>query len=151
MEKTLSPPLSPEHFHVWVQHSANLDWCATYGCNETRQRKASAPQTVEMPRVETRGGHKDEGKPMVQHVDPRFLFAVGNVMAFGAKKYDVNNWRKGIEHMRLAGSVLRHMCSWIMRENLDPESGLPHLAHAGASLMMLYTTTITHPNLDDRP
>ena len=169
MEEALAPMYegTQPHEHEWRAYNDYHDWCAVPGCKSFKARgsKVPAPQTVEMPAVvqeakkfmdkvadEQGGGdHKDDGKSMVQLIDPSFLFAVGEVMAFGAKKYAPNNWRKGIHTMRLCGSVLRHVYAWMMREDRDPESKLSHLAHAGASLMMLYMTTKLHPDLDDRP
>lgn len=109
-------------------------------------------ETVEMRAVVEPdvGQHKDEGKPMVQLIDPKFLLEVGQVMAFGAKKYAPNNFKKGIEYTRLAGSVLRHVLYFLSGENHDPESGLTHLAHAGASLMMLHWMWSNAAEMDDR-
>jgi hypothetical protein len=96
------------------------------------------------------GEHKDEGKPAVQYLEPEFLEAVGRAMGYGAKKYAERNYRKGIAQSRLVGSVLRHIFAWMRREDVDAESGLPHLAHAGASLNMLMWMSIHRLDLDDR-
>jgi len=46
---------------------------------------------------------------------------------------------------------LRHLTAWWAGEDLDPESGLHHLAHAACCLMFLLEYTQTHTELDDRP
>jgi hypothetical protein len=108
------------------------------------------PVGLEYVAVVLRGEHKDDGKPAVQYLEPEFLEAVGRAMGYGAKKYAERNYRKGIAQSRLVGSVLRHLFAWMRREDVDPESGLPHLAHAGASLNMLMWMSIHRLDLDDR-
>lgn len=51
------------------------------------------------------------------------------VYTYGAKKYDSDNWRKGLRWRKdVIGPLLRHLWKWIRGEKLDEESGLPHLA-----------------------
>ena len=95
--------------------------------------------------------HYDTGKPRLELLDPYAMRQVGLVLAFGAHKYpSAKNWTKGIEYTRLLGSTLRHIFSYIGGEDLDPESGLPHPAHAVCCLMFLLGMTQLHPELDDR-
>ena len=57
--------------------------------------------------------------------------AVVRVLEAGARKYARDNWRKvpnAIERYRGAG--MRHAIADAMGEENDPETGLPHLAHA---------------------
>ena len=55
-----------------------------------------------------------------------------------------------IEHCRLADAAMRHIIAWANGEDADPESGLPHIDHAAASLNMLRGMMRLHPELDDR-
>ena len=59
------------------------------------------------------------------------------VFTFGAEKYGDFNWRKGLEFSRLFGAAMRHQMAFWQGQDLDKESGLPHIAHAIANLMML--------------
>jgi len=54
--------------------------------------------------------------------------ALAEVLTYGARKYKPENWRKG-ELDRYVGATMRHFEAWRAGEKLDPESGLPHLAH----------------------
>ena len=47
--------------------------------------------------------------------------------------------------------LMRHMAAWQRGEENDPESGLPHLAHAMCNLRMLTLYAKTYPEGDDRP
>ena len=67
------------------------------------------------------------------------LMAVQEVLAYGSQKYDWNNWRKGFCYMRIASASIRHITAWLLGEDNDRESDLPHLAHAICDLLMLLT------------
>lgn len=74
--------------------------------------------------------HYDTGKSALDQIPPEALLALGDVYAYGEKKYNRNNWRKGNEWYKFYGSALRHLLRWQNGEDIDSESGLPHLAHA---------------------
>lgn len=104
------------------------------------------------PLIEPRSGgiKHDSGKPPITLLDRDFLEGTAQVMRFGAEKYGRYNWCGGISHTRLADAAMRHLIAWASGEDLDPESGLPHIDHASASLNMLRGTLRLHPGMDDR-
>ena len=57
----------------------------------------------------------------------------------------------GLESTALYDATMRHLLAWMSGEDLDPESGLNHLFHAGASLNMLIWMLANKPEMDDRP
>jgi hypothetical protein len=60
------------------------------------------------------------------------------VLTYGAKKYAPDNWLKVEEpQRRYYAAALRHLASWKSGERVDPESGFPHLAHAGCCILFL--------------
>lgn len=100
---------------------------------------------------EPSGGRKDDtNKPRPELIDARFYLDMARVMAFGARKYAAENWRKGIEVQRLVGAIERHVAAFKSGETIDPESGLPHLAHAAIDCMMADITRRDRPCLDNR-
>lgn len=92
----------------------------------------------------------DSGKPMVSLIPTRPLLDVARVLTYGAQKYDPYNWAKGIKWSRLMDAKLRHTLAFNAGEDLDPESGLPHLAHSICSDLFLLEFMHTHRELDDR-
>ena len=60
------------------------------------------------------------------------------VLTYGAKKYDDNNWQL-VPNMdnRYFAALLRHLVAWRSGEQIDAESGLPHLAHAACCILFL--------------
>lgn len=51
------------------------------------------------------------------------------VAEFGAKKYEVWNWSKGLSRVQLICSLLRHTWAYLRGEEFDKESGLLHTDH----------------------
>lgn len=66
------------------------------------------------------------------------ILEVINVLEFGAKKYEVDNWKKVPEaRERYFDASMRHIISWYQGERNDPETGYNHLAHAVCCLLFL--------------
>ena len=86
----------------------------------------------------TEGRKDDKGKPRMDLLPPKALLEVGEVLAHGAQKYGENNWRL-VENAkeRYLAAALRHVFQWRAGEELDPESGLSHLAHAATNLIFM--------------
>ncbi len=80
------------------------------------------------------------------------MLQIANVFGFGAKKYFANSYRQGetVAWSRTYGSIQRHLMSFWSGEDLDQESGLPHLAHAGTQLFILMEHATHNQNKDDR-
>lgn len=72
----------------------------------------------------------DQGKPRMDLIPPEALFGYAAVLTFGAEKYADRNWEKGMAWGRVFGAAMRHLWAWWRGEELDEESGLPHLYHA---------------------
>lgn len=96
------------------------------------------------------GTKHDGGKPDMALLDSEWLLGVAEVLTFGKKKYAAQNWRGGLEVMRLLSAALRHIFAFLRGEDSDPESGLPHLHHASCCLMFASWMVKNRPELDDR-
>lgn len=73
------------------------------------------------------------------------------VFAFGAEKYEDHNYLKGYRWSLSLGALLRHVAAWARGEDVDPESGLNHLAHAAWHCHALMMFQIHELGTDDRP
>lgn len=98
----------------------------------------------------TEGLKYDEEKSPIDLVDSAFLEGVANVLAMGAKKYSRHNWRRGIAYSRLIAATYRHLGAINKGEDLDSESGLPHVHHLACCVMFLSWMMQNKPELDDR-
>lgn len=94
---------------------------------------------TEVRTTSSTGGEKGM-KPERHDLLPREgIEAIARVFAFGATKYADHNWRKGYEWSKSYSALQRHLYAFWSGETLDPESGLPHLAHAGFHILVLLT------------
>jgi len=81
----------------------------------------------------------DQGKPRMDLVDMYGLIGEAKAMGYGAKKYEAYNYLNGdgLEWYQPYSACLRHLTAFWKGEELDPESGLPHVYHAKACVGML--------------
>ncbi|MDI6854411.1 MAG: DUF5664 domain-containing protein [Deltaproteobacteria bacterium] len=98
-----------------------------------------------------RGSRHNRGKLRYDLVSPKALRHLVEVYTMGAEKYDDRNWERGLPLMETFASLQRHAWAWAEGEDLDPESGLHHMAHVmwnAAAILHFYGS---RPDLDDRP
>lgn len=90
-----------------------------------------------------------EQKPPMSDVPTTALRALGLVMRNGARKYGRLNWRRhAVSATVYYDAAERHLMAWLDGEDLDPESGLPHLAHVMACCAILLDAA-AHGKLND--
>jgi len=85
------------------------------------------------------GGQKGRKPEAYSLIPVEALAEVARVYGYGAKKYAPNNWRKGYRWSLSIDALLRHIAEFQKGEDIDPESGLHHLAHATFHLFTLMT------------
>ncbi len=95
----------------------------------------------------------DGDKPRLDLISTRAMEGLGRVLGYGAlQKYGVNNWRKGMSWSRLVAAARRHLAAFNDGEDIDPESGLPHIDHVACCIMFLseYGKHEKYKRFDDR-
>jgi|688.fasta_scaffold768638_1 hypothetical protein len=97
------------------------------------------------------GARFNDGKASFELIPLCTLEDEARVWAHGQRKYASWNWAKGMAWSVPFACAMRHLAAWQRGEELDPESGLPHLAHAMCNLRMLTLYSKTFPEGDDRP
>lgn len=88
----------------------------------------------------------DEGKPRPSLLPFRALDHVIAVREYAHREYGkgADQWRDLPDgRARFFDAALRHAFAHARGEELDPKSGLPHLAHAACSL--LFVLELTYP------
>ena len=97
-------------------------------------------------------GRKDDTGKLPWHLLPGdALEEIVKVLQFGANKYAERNWEAGMKWSRPFAALMRHSWAWWRGEQLDKETGLSHLAHAGCCLLFLLAYSVRNKQGDDRP
>lgn len=105
---------------------------------------------AETGRQEVRGVKFDSQKAPLDLLPYEALVEIAKVMGFGEGKYGTANWANGIELRRLLSASLRHIGQFNNGEDVDSESGLSHLAHAGCNILFALWMLQNRPDMDNR-
>ena len=92
----------------------------------------------------------DSGKPQYSLLPTRPLEVLVKIYGMGAEKYSRDNWRKGCEYSRIYDALQRHLNAFWGGEDLDKESGLPHVIHAAWGCFTLCEFLMSKLGKDDR-
>ena len=96
-------------------------------------------------------GRNDDGdKVRFDLVPPEAMFALAQVLTFGAAKYGNRNWEAGMSWGRPFAAAMRHLWAWWRGEEADPETGYSHLWHALCCVVFLITYENRKIGTDDR-
>ena len=107
----------------------------------TREVRVTDPET---------GGQKGRKEAELGFIDPNALLDLAEVAGFGATKYDAFNYVKGYRWSLSINALFRHLLAFCAGEDIDPESGKPHLAHAAWHCLALLTFWRFRRGTDDR-
>lgn len=84
------------------------------------------------------GRKDDKEKNRLDLIEPEFIEGIGEVLTFGADKYEPNNWQNVEDAKnRYYAAALRHLMAWRKGEKTDPESGFSPLDHVACNIMFL--------------
>jgi hypothetical protein len=91
-------------------------------------------------------------KPRLSLVPPSGFVYAALAMANGADKYGPYNWRdKKVQTMIYLEAAMRHILSFQDGEECAKDSGIPHLGHALACLLIIIDAKETGNLVDNRP
>ena len=81
------------------------------------------------------GARYNDGKPDLSLIPLWTLEDEARVWDYGRQtKYKAWNWAKGMPWSVPYACLQRHLAKWQRGQDLDEESGLPHLAHVACNL-----------------
>jgi len=80
------------------------------------------------------------------------LMEMGLAMLEGDRKYGRHNYRViGVRASVYYDAAMRHLMAWWEGEDIDPDSGISHIAKALSCLAVLRDSMINEKFTDDRP
>ena len=93
-----------------------------------------------------------EAKPKISSTPTGGIREMGKVFELGATKYGRYNWRlHQVSATVYYDAAWRHLSAWLDGEDLDPESGVSHLAHVMACMTILMDAEKHGMLNDNRP
>lgn len=92
-----------------------------------------------------------DGKAPLEYLVPTMDELDAAVHKHGADKYGKFNWRiDEILASTYVGAMRRHLKAWVSGEDIDPESGKPHLTHLRACCAVVLDAAMHDKLIDDR-
>lgn len=122
--------------------NAQIEFDKVFGGGNSEEQTITHPET---------GGKKGQKLERFDLLPADSMRKVARHYGIGAQKYDDRNWEKGYDWSLSIGALGRHLNSFMAGEDLDEESGTPHLAAVVFHALALLQFADTHPELDDRP
>jgi hypothetical protein len=134
-----------------LQAEGQLNAAGTYDQSPYPAQPPARQQAVPPKDIGT-GVRHDLGKPRISVLPGRAIEMVMQVGEFGAKKYGDHNYRGGMAVSKYLDAAYRHaFVEFLFKgQDADPESGLPHLAHAAWNLLAALEQMTLKPELDNR-
>ncbi len=96
------------------------------------------------------GGQKGKKSAQLGAIDPVALLVLAEVAGYGSIKYARMNYMRGYDWSLSFDAMLRHLLAFWSGEDIDPESGLPHLGHACWHTLALLSFMRRGLGTDDR-
>lgn len=109
---------------------------------EARPSTPKIPEVVTTPPVV--GRKNDSGKAQWSLLPWDAVREIVHVLTHGAKEYAPGNWVHVPDARdRYFDALMRHLTTWYYDgEEIDPQFGLHHLAHAGCDLLFLLALSL---------
>jgi hypothetical protein len=116
--------------------------------DELREDQISISGVIFRPAAS--GGNKNQKESQLSSAPLAGLTELGKVCALGADKYGRENYRGGYPIHLNIDALYRHLLAFQNGEDLDPESGVTHLAHVAWHALAMIQILEDHPECDDR-
>lgn len=104
----------------------------------------------EIRHTSSTGGQKAGNDERYDLIPAMPLRKLARHFGVGAKKYDDDNWRKGYDWRLSFAAMMRHAWQFWAGEDIDEETGSPHLTAVAWHAMTLLEFTDIHPEFDTR-
>lgn len=107
--------------------------------------------TTEVRMVSATGGQKGVKIARYELMPAGPVYQVACLYGVGALKYPERNFESGYPYSQSFGALNRHLWAWWNGENLDPETGITHLASVVWNAFALMHFQLAGVGVDDRP
>ena len=105
---------------------------------------------TEVRTVSPSGGEKGTKDERFDLIPVEALAALARHYGIGARKYSDHNWRNGYEWSKSYAALQRHATQFWGGEDIDEETGSPHMAAVAFHALALLVFMDEHREYDDR-
>lgn len=105
---------------------------------------------TEVRTVSSTGGEKGTKEERFDLLPWEAIAKVARHYGKGAEKYDDHNWRRGYEWSKSYAALMRHLTAFWSGEDIDEETGSPHMAAVVFHSLTLLTFMDEQREFDDR-
>lgn len=105
---------------------------------------------TEIRSVSSSGGEKGVKEESFDLLPVEALTTVARHYGIGARKYSAHNWRRGYEWSKSFAAMMRHAWAFWRGEDIDEETGSPHMAAVAFHALTLLTFMEEQRDFDDR-
>lgn len=106
--------------------------------------------SAEVRSISITGGEKGTKGERFDLLPNGALAVVARHYGVGAQKYAEHNWRRGYEWSKSYAAMQRHANAFWAGEDIDEETGSPHMAAVAFHALTLLTFMQEQPTFDDR-
>ena len=131
-------------------HDISVRKTLTEAINKAVDHKINIDSSKEEKEASLTAIRFNEGKIRWDLIDPTAIEGVALVLGFGVEKYAAENWRKGLSWKATLRSLESHLQALKRGEDIDSESGLPHIDHLGCNWMFFSNYQKLGIGVDDR-
>lgn len=122
--------------------------------HRNRERGTELPKVrtdgeVRIVNTET-GGEKGSKLARFDLIPARPLELLAEHYGRGSKKYEDRNWERGYKWSLSFAAMMRHAWAFWRGEDIDPETGSPHMVAVAWHAFALIEFALCHPRMDDR-
>ena len=108
-------------------------------------------RTTKVEDVPKVGLRYNSGKVRADLIPFDVIWHLSKVLEVGAKKYADRNWELGMSWMSVVGCLMRHLIKFVSGNDIDKETGLPHIDLVMINAVFLSRYFRTKKQFDDRP
>jgi hypothetical protein len=141
---------------ILLAESGDLGWLTRWDPEQVRLTAAPkaapdyTPGEVRVVNAET-GGEKGSKLARYDLIPAEPLRLLAEHYGRGSLKYDDRNWERGYDWSLSFAALNRHLWQFWNGEDVDAETGSPHMAAVAWHAFTLLEFARTHPALDNRP
>lgn len=124
---------------------------SSMNCHFRVKQKVREEEEAALEAEAEKGAKHDTTKLRVDLYPFTSLLTTATIVGYGANEYGERNWEQGIEYSRVFTALLRHLILWWYGIEVDDESHLSHIDHAGTNMDFLQHFNVFGNGIDDRP